>query len=111
MYVALAVSPRNKLKDPMMPLSADGLKPGICQHSMVEMPFLAAIAVRFNDGVVSTLNCAPDGSECATRIGRSSDEKDRRVFIVVLKAGMERRLGRDCMTGTTGLDMFGCKIV
>jgi hypothetical protein len=98
-YVALAVFPRNKLKDPMMPLSADGLKPGICQHSIVEMPSLAAIAVRFSDGVVSTLNCAPDKSECATRIGSSSDEKDRRVFMVMLKAEMERRLGRDCMTG------------
>lgn len=52
MYVAFAVSPKNKLNDPIVPLSADALKPGICQHSIAEAPSLLAIAVTFSDGVV-----------------------------------------------------------
>jgi hypothetical protein len=113
-YVALAISPKNKLKDPMMPLSADALKPGTCQHSIVEKPFLAAIAVKFSDGVVWIVNCAADGFEYVERSGSSSDENDRRDFMVILRSGIEKpvRLEKDgkpridCMIGKMGLNIL-----
>jgi hypothetical protein len=112
-YVALAVSPRNKLKDPMMPLSADGLKPGICQHSILETPSLAAIAVTFRDGVVWMVNWAVAGSEYVDSSGSNNDENDRRELMVILKSRIEKyvRLEKkiesriDCIDGLMGLDV------
>lgn len=58
MYVALEVFPRNKFKAPEVPGWADAVKPGNCQHLSIELPFTAAMAVRFSDGVVRLVNWA-----------------------------------------------------
>jgi hypothetical protein len=112
-YVALAVSPKNKLIDPTMPLSADALKSGICQHSILETPSLAAIAVTFRDGVVWMVNCAVAGSEYVDSSGSISDKNDRSELMVILKSGIEKsvRLEKEielrinCIAGLMGLDV------
>lgn len=85
-----ATSPRNRLKDPMVPLSADALNPGICQHSIVDAPSLAEIAVRFSDGVVCMVSCATVESEYVVRSGNRRAENDRRDFMVMFRSGLEK---------------------
>ena len=50
MYVALARSPRNRFRAPAVPACAEATKPGRAQHSIIELPFDAEIAVRFSAG-------------------------------------------------------------
>lgn len=46
-YVALLVFPKNRLWAPMIPDSVEDLRPGSCQHSMVDFPLAAETVVRF----------------------------------------------------------------
>ena len=50
MYVALARSPRNRFSAPTVPAPVEATNPGRAQHSMIELPSFAAMAVRFNAG-------------------------------------------------------------
>jgi hypothetical protein len=60
-YVTFAASPRNKLSAPDVPGVEDVCMPGNCQHSSVDAPLAAEIAVRFNAGVVTSVSCACTG--------------------------------------------------
>jgi hypothetical protein len=49
-YVAFARSPKNRFNAPAVPAWAEATKPDNAQHSRIELPFDAEIAVRFNAG-------------------------------------------------------------
>jgi hypothetical protein len=49
-YVAFARSPRNRFRAPAVPACAEAKKPGNAQHSRIELPFDAEIAVAFKAG-------------------------------------------------------------
>jgi len=51
-YVALDRFPRNRFNAPAVPACAEETNPGNCQHSNIELPLAAEMAVRFRLGVV-----------------------------------------------------------
>lgn len=57
----METSPRNKLNAPDVPAVADVWTPESCQHSRVDAPLAADIAVRLRVGVVTLLSWAKAG--------------------------------------------------